>query len=64
MEGELAIRAVMIVMVVALCGAVPTTSPSQQELTKAQVNMSCLFVLFNLVISGREEHSVFLCDSV
>ncbi|XP_018546481.1 matrix metallopeptidase 30 [Lates calcarifer] len=43
MEGELAIRAVMIVMVVALCGAVPTTSPSQQELTKAQDYLSQFF---------------------
>lgn len=37
MEGALA---VLIVVTVALCGAVPTTAPSQDELSRAQVNMS------------------------
>ncbi|GAA6218487.1 collagenase 3-like [Lates japonicus] len=43
MEGVLAVRAAMIVVVVALCGAVPATSPSQQELTKAQDYLSQFF---------------------
>lgn len=37
MEGALA---VLVVVTMALCGAVPTTSPSQDELSRAQVNMS------------------------
>lgn len=37
MEGALAAKTVMIAALVAHCGAVPTTSPSQEELSKAQV---------------------------
>jgi len=58
MEPALAVKTVMIV---ALCGAVPT-SPSQEELSKAQVIMECLMVGFHLPIPVRE--SVCLCDSV
>lgn len=71
MEGALAAKTVMIVVFVAHCGAVPTTSPSQEELSKAKVKHGVfsvgvlLLVLFNQwIISGREETSVFLCDSV
>lgn len=48
MEGVLAVKSVMMVAVVALCGAVPTTSPSQEELSKAQVNMHYIKVLSKL----------------
>ncbi|XP_034462516.1 matrix metallopeptidase 30 [Hippoglossus hippoglossus] len=43
MEGALAVKTVMVVVVVALCGAVPTTSPSQEELSKAQDYLSQFF---------------------
>lgn len=70
MEGALAAQTVMMVVFVAHCGAVPTTSPSQEELSKAKVKQVfsvgvLLLVLFNQwIISGGEEPSVFLCDSV
>ncbi|XP_071316695.1 matrix metallopeptidase 30 [Trachinotus anak] len=40
MEGALAVKTVLVVVTVALCGAVPTTSPSQEELSKAQDYLS------------------------
>ncbi|XP_070772985.1 matrix metallopeptidase 30 [Enoplosus armatus] len=43
MEGALAVKAVMIIVIVAHCGAVPTTSPSQEELSKAQEYLSQFF---------------------
>ncbi|XP_067463471.1 matrix metallopeptidase 30 [Thunnus thynnus] len=43
MEGALAVNSVMMVVTVALCGAVPTSSPSQEELTKAQDYLSQFF---------------------
>ncbi|XP_023273498.1 collagenase 3-like [Seriola lalandi dorsalis] len=43
MEGALAVKTVLIVVIVALCGAVPTTSPSQEELSKAQDYLSQFF---------------------
>eukprot|EP00064_Thunnus_orientalis_P014238 superscaffoldBa00002453_g14280 len=43
MEGALAVNSVMMVVTVALCGAVPTSSPNQEELTKAQDYLSQFF---------------------
>ncbi|KAG7516007.1 macrophage metalloelastase-like [Solea senegalensis] len=43
MEGALAFQTVMIVVVAAFCGAVPITSPSQEELAKAQEYLSQFF---------------------
>ncbi|XP_040006082.1 matrix metallopeptidase 30 [Xiphias gladius] len=43
MEGTLAVKTMMIVVIVALCGAVPTASPSQEELSKAQDYLSQFF---------------------
>nr|XP_019941175.1 PREDICTED: macrophage metalloelastase-like [Paralichthys olivaceus] len=43
MEGALAFKTVMVVVVVALCRAVPTPSPSQEELSKAQDYLSQFF---------------------
>ncbi|XP_031727456.1 matrix metallopeptidase 30 [Anarrhichthys ocellatus] len=43
MEPALAVKTVMIVVIVALCGAVPTTSPSHEELAKAQDYLSEFF---------------------
>ncbi|XP_044078702.1 matrix metallopeptidase 30 [Siniperca chuatsi] len=43
MEGALAVKTVMMVVIVAHCGAVPTTSPSQEELSKAQDYLSQFF---------------------
>lgn len=43
MDGALAVKAVMIAVIVALCGAVPTTSPSQEDLSKAQDYLSQFF---------------------
>lgn len=40
MEGALAAKTVMIVALVAHCGAVPTASSSQEQLSKAKVNLS------------------------
>lgn len=66
MEGALAVKTVMVVVVVALCGAVPTTSPSQEELSKAQVNQvfSDLKYCIVYLCSGRKEHNVFFCEFV
>lgn len=41
MGVALVVKTVMIVLVVANCGAVPTASTSQEEVSKAQVNMKC-----------------------
>ncbi|XP_076606561.1 matrix metallopeptidase 30 [Chaetodon auriga] len=43
MEGALAVKTVIIVVMVAHCGAVPTASPTQEELTKAQDYLSKFF---------------------
>ncbi|KAK2828861.1 hypothetical protein Q5P01_019895 [Channa striata] len=43
MEGALAVKTVIIVVIGALCGAVPTISPSQEELSKAQEYLSQFF---------------------
>ncbi|XP_032390510.1 matrix metallopeptidase 30 [Etheostoma spectabile] len=43
MEGALAVKTVTMVVVVALCGAVPTPPPQQEELSKAQVYLSQFF---------------------
>ncbi|XP_060941336.1 uncharacterized protein LOC133019018 [Limanda limanda] len=43
MEGALAVKTVMVVVAVALCGAVPTTSPRPEELSKAQDYLSQFF---------------------
>ncbi|XP_070838812.1 matrix metallopeptidase 30 [Chaetodon trifascialis] len=43
MEGALAVKTVIIVVMVAHCGAVPTASPTQEELTKAQDYLSQFF---------------------
>lgn len=43
MEGALAVKTVMIVVIVTHCGAVPTMSPSQEELSKAQDYLSKFF---------------------
>ncbi|KAM7374845.1 hypothetical protein PAMP_007480 [Pampus punctatissimus] len=43
MEGTLAVKSVMMMVIVALCGAMPTTSPSQEELSKAQDYLSQFF---------------------
>lgn len=43
MEGTLAVKTVMMVVIVAHCGAVPATSPSQEELAKAQDYLSHFF---------------------
>ncbi|XP_070700184.1 matrix metallopeptidase 30 [Pempheris klunzingeri] len=43
MEGALAVKTVMMVVIVVNCGAVPTTSPSQEELSKAQAYLSQFF---------------------
>lgn len=56
MEGALAVKSVMMVVIVALCGAVPTTSPSQEELSKAQVNMNSIEVHSKL-----KTISVYIC---
>nr|UZH45424.1 matrix metalloproteinase-30 [Scatophagus argus] len=40
MEGALAVRAVMMVVIAAHCGAMPTISPNQEELSKAQDYLS------------------------
>lgn len=43
MEGALAVKTGMIVVILAHCGAVPTTSPSQEEQSKAQDYLSQFF---------------------
>lgn len=43
MEGATALKIVMITVIVAQCGAVPTTSPRQEELSKAQDYLSQFF---------------------
>lgn len=45
MEGALAAKMMLIVVVVlSHVGAVPTNSPSQEELAKAKVNMICMLI--------------------
>lgn len=44
MEVALVVKTVMIVLVVADCGAVPAASTGQEEISKAQVNMKCFSV--------------------
>uniref|UniRef100_A0A3Q3IMT4 Peptidase metallopeptidase domain-containing protein n=1 Tax=Monopterus albus TaxID=43700 RepID=A0A3Q3IMT4_MONAL len=43
MEGALAVKTLMIVVIVSLCGAMPTTLSNQEELTKAQEYLSQFF---------------------
>ncbi|XP_069003184.1 collagenase 3-like [Embiotoca jacksoni] len=43
MEAALPVQTIMIVVILALCGAVPTTSPSQEVLSKAQNYLSLFF---------------------
>uniref|UniRef100_A0A3Q1CDR7 Peptidase metallopeptidase domain-containing protein n=1 Tax=Amphiprion ocellaris TaxID=80972 RepID=A0A3Q1CDR7_AMPOC len=43
MEAARAVRTMMLVMIVSVCGAVPTTAPSQEELSKAQNYLSEFF---------------------
>lgn len=39
MKGALAVKSLIVVVLAAFCGAVPTTAPSQEDISKAQVNM-------------------------
>lgn len=48
---EAAFKTVMVAVVVALCGALPTTSPSQEELLTARVNMNVNIFLCVLAYS-------------
>lgn len=43
MEGVQSVKTLLIVVILAHCGAVPTTSPSQEELSKAQDYLSQFF---------------------
>ncbi|XP_026185159.1 matrix metallopeptidase 30 [Mastacembelus armatus] len=43
MEGSLAFKTMVIVMIAALCRAMPTTSPNQEELSNAQEYLSQFF---------------------
>lgn len=57
MDGALA---VMMVVIVAHCGAVPTSSPSQEDLSKAQVNTRCSLcanIRFSLRLCKISTHS-------
>lgn len=47
MESTLA---VMMVLFVAKCGAVPVTSPSQEEISKAQVKKKKVLCVFNIAL--------------
>uniref|UniRef100_A0A8C9YZ78 Matrix metallopeptidase 30 n=1 Tax=Sander lucioperca TaxID=283035 RepID=A0A8C9YZ78_SANLU len=64
MEGALAVKAVTMLVIVALCGAAPTTSPRQEELSEAQVIMrgsKCTLrkmqEYFGLEVSGQLDAS-------
>lgn len=64
MKCALAVKTVMILVFVARCGAVPTTAPSKEELSKAQVNSLNIALVCWHHLSWERRVMSFLRDSV